>query len=369
MSVQQLPSGKWRASVPDPTTGKRVSAAKVLGLAVKVFDSEDQAKGARHEAKVRLASRAMGETSMVPTVEVWRERWLTDPRFCGEWNRGTPRHHRYNTRFFVEGFDGRPGFGSHRLDQVTLQQIENLYLAGGGKLYTIPSLRQMFKVAVTSGQIPHNPFDGVVVKKGHGNSFKQPPTQEKMAQILTAAHELTMPSFAAWLTVASFSGMRCGEVDALRWDHVDFDAGMIYVEKQFNMTTKTFTEPKNGTEREIVLFPEARTALLALPTESEFCFVNTLGDHWNTQARLPWWDKVREAAGWGESLYLATRHYAGWYMTDVLGLDSEDVAFQLGHTDHGELVRKRYSHKSRELGLERVRAAAGRMALKVAEAA
>jgi hypothetical protein len=42
---------------------------------------------------------------------------------------------------------------------------------------------------------------------------------------------------------------------------------------------------------------------------------------------------VRGAAGWGGSLYLATRHFAGWYMVNVLDLPAGDVAIALGHTE------------------------------------
>jgi hypothetical protein len=66
---------------------------------------------------------------------------------------------------------------------------------------------------------------------------------------------------------------------------------------------------------------------------------------------------VRAAGGWDGSLYLATRHFAGWYMINVLELPSEDVAIALGHTDGGELVRKLYGHRDRERALDRVTAA------------
>lgn len=71
---------------------------------------------------------------------------------------------------------------------------------------------------------------------------------------------------------------------------------------------------------------------------------------------------MRAAAGWEGSLYLATRHFAGWYMINVLELPSEDVAIALGHTDGGELVRKLYGHRDRERALARVTAAYARAA-------
>jgi hypothetical protein len=66
--------------------------------------------------------------------------------------------------------------------------------------------------------------------------------------------------------------------------------------------------------------------------------------------------------GWEGSLYLATRHFAGWYMVNVLELPSEDVAIALGHTEGGELVRKLYGHRERERALDRVTAAYERTA-------
>jgi hypothetical protein len=68
------------------------------------------------------------------------------------------------------------------------------------------------------------------------------------------------------------------------------------------------------------------------------------------------------AAGWRGSLYLATRHFAGWYMVNVLDLPSEDVAIALGHTDGGELGCKLYGHRDRERALDRVTAAYERTA-------
>ena len=56
----------------------------------------------------------------------------------------------------------------------------------------------------------------------------------------------------------------------------------------------------------------------------------------------------------GGKLYLATRHFAGWYMVNVLELPSEDVATALGHADGGELVRRLYGHRDRDSALDRV---------------
>ena len=44
------------------------------------------------------------------------------------------------------------------------------------------------------------------------------------------------------------------------------------------------------------------------------------------------------------SLYLATRHFYGWYALNVLGFPPHVIALHLGHDDGGELVRNLYGH-------------------------
>ena len=163
-----------------------------------------------------------------------------------------------------------------------------------------------------------------------------------------------MPSFAAWLQVAAFTGLRPGELDALRWERVELARNRIVVAEQFNAATRIFDTPKNHQQREAPLTGPAREALEALPRESEFCFVPIRGEHWTPSARAYHSKAVRAAAGWEGSLYLATRHFAGWYMVNVLEMPSEDVAIALGRLDGGNLVRRLYGHRDRHRALDRI---------------
>jgi integrase len=142
-------------------------------------------------------------------------------------------------------------------------------------------------------------------------------------------------------------------VDSLRWKNVDLSASRIFVADQFNAASKTFTLPKNSKTRHAPLTAPAREALLALPRESDFCFVNLRGGHFTASARAYHWKAVKASAGWTGDLYLATRHFAGWYMYNVLDVVSEDVAIALGQEDGGELVRKLYGHRDKNKALDR----------------
>ena len=70
------------------------------------------------------------------------------------------------------------------------------------------------------------------------------------------------------------------------------------------------------------------------------------GSHFSPSARSYHWNRVRCSAGFGNvDLYLATRHYVGWY-ADALDLPPHVIALQFGHQDGGELVRSTYGHQT-----------------------
>jgi hypothetical protein len=56
-------------------------------------------------------------------------------------------------------------------------------------------------------------------------------------------------------------------------------------------------------------------------------------------------------------LYVATRHYFGWYAFNVLGLKDKDIALHLGHRDGGKLVRTTYGHPDEAIARANVREA------------
>lgn len=128
----------------------------------------------------------------------------------------------------------------------------------------------------------------------------------------------------------------------------------IVVAEQFSAATRKFDTPKNHLRREAPLTAHARSALQTLPREGEFCFVSLRGEDWTPSSRAYNWKAVRAAAGWEGSLYLATRHFAGWYMVNELEMPSEDVAIALGHQDGGNLVRRLYGHRDKGWALDRI---------------
>lgn len=348
MSLTVLPDGRCRAQVHDPRTGRNVSVGKILGDTSSIYASKRIAKRKREQARELLETRGHDG----PTLKAFAYRWTTDQLFSRP-KVSTDMLNHWAIKDFVAAYGDLP------IRHITHDHVAE-YLAGGNRSTRIPSLRAMFSDAGSreAGRlIDANPFTGLRLRRTRGNQHAQPASEAMVWSLITNAREQAGPAFSAWLQVACFTGLRPGELDALKWSSVDFTAGSLQVVEQYNSRSRTITAPKNGLPREAILTDQARTALLSVPRTSEYCFVAPRGGHYTPAARRAPWERTRTAAGWDRSLYLATRHFAGWYMVNVLLLDSEDVAFALGHEDGGQQVRKTYGHRERRQGLERVRAA------------
>lgn len=349
MSVQKLPSGRWRAQVYDPRSRKNVSVSKVLG-GPGTFRTKTEAKNARTDAR-----RALNAGTSDVTVAEFHARWTTDPLFARP-KASTDLHNLERTRSFVRKYGHVP------IDQVG-DEIVAEWLAGGTRNGTVPALRAMFNDAASAKAgrlVKSNPFAGLGLRKTRGNAAKQPPSEEQMERMLLLARDLTPPSFAAYLEFACVSAIRPGELDALRHDRVHLDTGDIDVLEQWNAKTRTFTAPKYGPYT-AALTGRARDVLLRMKrdhADSPFVFTTLRGTHYTPSSRTHHWNRVRAGAGLGDvTLYMATRHYFGWYATNVLELPPDIVARQLGHKDGGKLVAQLYGHLEGKVARRRIREA------------
>lgn len=346
--MSKLPSGRWRGKVWHPAKGYPVGVGIVLGGS-STFATKRERDAAVAEAKKRLGT---GQGLKVVTLKAFADRWTTDPLFARTKD-STNIHNAERIRGFVRKH------GSLPINAIT-DEIVGEWLEGGKNQGSIPALRAMFNNAMSAkaGRVAQrNPFAKLGLAKSKGNKEKDPPPETVVWQLIQAARGQAGPSYAAWLQVAAFTGMRPGELDALSWGNVDFEVGRIHVMEQWSAKSKGFTLPKNGRTRDAVLTPPAREALLSLPREGRFCFKQLRGGHWTSSARAYHWKAVKAEVGYRDTPYLATRHFAGWYMVNVLELDSEIVAIALGHEDGGELVRSLYGHRDRAAALGKVQRA------------
>jgi hypothetical protein len=133
VSVTRLPSGRWRAQVYDPATGRNVSVSGVLG-GPGTFATKTEAKQARLRA--RASARDV-------TVQGFWERWTTDPLFANPKESSDIRR-REMTKSFVERYGdvpiGRVG------DEIVAQ-----WLAGGGRSSSVQGVFDVQRCGVGEG--------------------------------------------------------------------------------------------------------------------------------------------------------------------------------------------------------------------------
>lgn len=145
----------------------------------------------------------------------------------------------------------------------------------------------MFNDAVRDRKIPASPFQGHRFAKGKGRSQIDPLTMgeiEQLANLAERIHGFYGPHFAAFITLAGWTGMRPGELCRLEWGDIKWDDRVILVR-----TSKT-EKP-----REVPMAPRARRALESVMKVDDRVFLTARGKRMKPYSYRYFWVPVRAA--------------------------------------------------------------------------
>lgn len=184
--------------------------------------------------------------------------------------------------------------------------------------------------AVKSDLLDRNPFHDLS-ERTKGRADQAPPTEEQMILLLDACSALGdhAPQMRALLKFASYTGMRPGELFALEWSDIDFDANRVQVCRR--VYKQTLDLPKSNKARTIALTPPAKDALLELGMlEGGLVFRSKQGRRLSQPTLSQYWAQVRARAGFDHDFYLASKHFAVHHMYVRLGLPVHVIAAQMG---------------------------------------
>jgi hypothetical protein len=336
-------------------TGAWVSACSVVGLPARTFDTQAEAREVADRAEGILARRSGSEI----TVAQIRERWLTRRRDT----HGNPIAESTNVTNEGRTRGLEAAFGDD--DPFAVEEELLAYARSEGTAVRM-ALKALFNWAVDEEILADSPLAKLKVQRGNGNEETFPPTAEEIARL---HHEATRvnPDFADWLLFGRTVGTRPGETDAVRFSDFNADCTRVTILRQFNAKTKRIETPKRKRNYPIMV-PLATAAIVrarrARFGDDGYVFRNTRGDHWRSQSRTYYWRAAMDAAGFRRKVggtwtadftpYLATRHSCGHFLVNVMLLSSEEVAIQLRHDDHGDLVRKLYGKRDRMMAIEQI---------------
>jgi integrase len=145
-------------------------------------------------------------------------------------------------------------------------------------------LHGIFKRAMRKYGLPSNPASAALVERpklvytGEFDTF----TGDEIELLATNTANI---QDATIYRVAAFTGLRQGELLALRWGEVDFVGGLLHVRRNF--TDGREKMPKGKRVRSVPMIPAVVDALARLKErgyltdDADLIFCNTAGDHLN----------------------------------------------------------------------------------------
>jgi integrase len=248
----------------------------------------------------------------------------------------------------------RVTFGARRF--VLINRLEAKAWARTVPVSYVPHAVALGNYAVSELEIvERNPFRGLATYKSRGRADRPLPDLEIVLEAC-AVHSDYAPQMAALILTGALTGMRPGEMYALRWSDVDLDRNRVTVSRR--VYRGVMDTPKNGRTKVIALPPRARDALFALAAErmafapgaarsDALVFLSKQGKPLMAQIVSYYWAPVRAAAHLDATVdfYLATKHL-GVNLLWKQGISTRAIAAQMGWSERAvDDLLQVYGHK------------------------
>lgn len=325
-------NGKWSA--------KFVLKGKQVWVPGGPWKTKTQAESAERRHRDLLIARRTEETC-ASFADRWLEQW---PRKA----ESTRRHYALAARKFKDEF------GPTKLGEVERLAARTWALRVSRNVSK--AISTMYQDAINVGLVESNPFANLRLPSAEKTAEICPPTLDEFRSLLNACTTLGGygAEFRAMIQFAAWTGIRAGELHALKWSDVDGDFLWVRRSRKSDLSIGT---PKNGKERKIVLLPQAQVLDQVPRRESDaFIFHSSDGKPLNKGSHHYAWRTVRAAAGLPNVRWHDLRHFCATQLLEA-GISHFDVSVQLGHEDNGALVMERYGHPSKDAARDRLLAA------------
>ena len=323
----------WEAFVFDKRTERKIRKTFATKTAAKLWRQDALVALRRGELRAPREGERKVSAALDELVAGMRDGTVLD-RSGRRYRPSTVRNYRADVRSQL-----KPGLGHLQVSELRRADIQRLIdrmhadgLAGSTIRNKIEPLRVLYRRAVQDEEVTVNPTTQLRLPALPAGQ-RRIADPDRAARLLDA---LPDPERALWAT-AFYAGLRMGELRALRWRHVDFDAGLVRVEAGWDdyegeQDTKTAagvrTVPLIGRLRSEL----ARHKLASGRTDDDLCFGET-------PSRAPVRSTVRaralrawKAAGLEALTPHEARHTCASYLA-AAGLSHKEVQTAMGHAD------------------------------------
>ena len=357
-NIRKRKDGRWEGRYTagyDAKTGKRI-IKNVLGKTQA--EVKEKLKRALEETNGLDISRAADEYTVASWLRTWYELYAKP-------NVRTATANRY--QLIIEQYTV-PRIGNIKLKKLTTRHLQKLYkeLLESGRIHvgknqdkglsttTVHSVHLMLHCAldraVKERLISRNPCEDCIVPKPRKLDMKILPPEHMKAYLEAAERRGLLPMFYLELV----SGLRKGELVALRWNDVDIQQRTISVSKQYVRNPNgslELTRPKTENSVRLVSIPQTAVELLiqehAKHPDSPYLFPSPLtGEMYHPDSVVNLHKKILKDAGLEHLRFHDLRHT---FATTALqnGVDVKTVSSMLGHFDAGFTLRT-YTHATRQ---------------------
>ena len=357
-NIRKRKDGRWEGRYTagyDAKTGKRI-IRNVLGKTQA--EVKEKLKVAITESQGIEVRKSEDEYTVATWLRTWYELYAKP-------NVRTATANRYE--LIIEQYTV-PRIGNIKLKKLTTRHLQKLYkeLLESGRIHvgksqdkglsttTVHSVHLMLHCAldraVKERLIPRNPCEDCIVPKPRKLDMKILPPEHMKAYLDAAERRGLLPMFYLELV----SGLRKGELVALRWDDVDVQGKTISVGRQYVRNpdgSLELTRPKTENSVRLVSIPQAAVDLLIQEhdkhPDSPYLFPSPLtGEMYHPDSVVNLHKKILKDAGLGHLRFHDLRHT---FATTALqnGVDVKTVSSMLGHFDASFTLRT-YTHATRQ---------------------
>ena len=333
------PNGIYRANFTylDPKTGKRKRCRLTLG-------TKKRSEALKREALLRHKSEQLA-------LEVETKKQAPFGRFAHKWLeehiKTDCKHSYYRSTEQIIRVHLYPFFGDTNLRDIGMERVQafkthqvNKELAPKTINNQLGVLSSLFSTAVEWEYAEKNPVSRVRKLAIPTKSLTH--WQEVQSEAFLEKVQSMRPEWYPFFLCALRTGLRLGELLALRWKDVDFATGRIRVVQ--NYTHGRVGSPKSGKMREVPMTRPLKQALRAHKhLRGELVFCDEDGGYLDrNRVKHPFWSCTR-AAGVPEIRIHDLRHTFASQLV-VKGVSLAVVQQYLGHSDIRQTMR--YAHLS-----------------------
>jgi len=273
-----------------------------------------------------------------PTFKECAELWLALPH---AWRESTKEAYKNNLKIHIY-----PIFKKHKINEISRKDLKLFFdklivkLAPGSLRVIRAPISGVFEYALDSELIDTNPLHDLKIRTKKTKFHVVPLTEKETRLLLDQAKEFMNGFYYPLMLCALRTGMRLGELKALKWKDVDFKKRQIEVKR--SCRRERITGTKTDKRRRVDITPHLTETLKILLTSqkklalknghrfSQFVFANSKGKIFCRVSFENALHRCLEAAKLRRIRIHDLRHS---YSTIRLmrGHNVGDVSYQLGH--------------------------------------